>query len=87
VHLRTEGNQVLPNGAATAHRSLRAIKGTPRRMELNTKHPLNILQRRDFAITPLFQRDKYLSTSLSRDSVVLFSCDLFLTCVHVVAAT
>jgi hypothetical protein len=40
---RTEGNQSLPNGAPTAPGSLGAIKGTPRRMEKYTKHPLNIL--------------------------------------------
>jgi hypothetical protein len=44
-----EDNQGLPNGAPTAPRTLGAIKGTPRRMEQNTKHPLNILQYRDTA--------------------------------------
>jgi hypothetical protein len=44
VHPRIEGNQGLPNGAPTAPRSLGTIKGTPRRMEQYTKHPLNILQ-------------------------------------------
>jgi hypothetical protein len=43
VHPRTEGNHGLPNGAPTAPRSLEAIKGTPWRMELHTKHSLNIL--------------------------------------------
>jgi hypothetical protein len=41
VHPRTEGNQGLQIGAPTALRSLRAIKGTSRRMEHHTKHPLN----------------------------------------------
>jgi hypothetical protein len=45
VHPRTDGNQGLPNGAPTAPRFLGAIKGTPRCMELHTKHSLNILQR------------------------------------------
>jgi hypothetical protein len=54
VHPRTEGKQSLPNGPLMAPRSLGAIKGTPRHMEQNPKHPLNILQRRHFAITPLF---------------------------------
>jgi hypothetical protein len=45
VHPRTEGKQGLPNRAPTAPRSLGPIKGTPRRMELYTKHHLNILQR------------------------------------------
>jgi hypothetical protein len=43
---QAEGNQGLPNGAPTAPSSLEAIKGTPWRMELNTKQPLNILQHR-----------------------------------------
>jgi hypothetical protein len=72
VHRRTEGNQSLPNGGPTAPRSLGAIKGTPRCMKHYTKHLLNILQRRDFAITPLFHWDRYLSASLSYDSALLF---------------
>jgi hypothetical protein len=44
VHLRTEGKNCLPNGAATAPNCLGAIKGTPRRMEQYTKPPLNILR-------------------------------------------
>jgi hypothetical protein len=51
VRTRTEGNQSLSNGAPTTPRSLGAIKGTPRRMEQNSKHPLNILRHRDTAIT------------------------------------
>jgi hypothetical protein len=41
VHPRTEGNQGLQIGAPTTPRSLGAIKGTLRRMEHHTKHPLN----------------------------------------------
>jgi hypothetical protein len=74
-------NQSLPNEAPTAPRSLGDIKGTTRRMEQHTKHALNILQCRDFAIMPLFHWDRDLSASLSCDSAVLFSCALFLTCV------
>jgi hypothetical protein len=51
VHPRTKGNQTLPNGALTAPRYLRAIKGTSRRMEHYTKNALNILRHRDTAIT------------------------------------
>jgi hypothetical protein len=51
VDPQTEGNQSLPNGAPTTLRSLRAIKGMPRRMEHTTKHPLNILRHRDTAST------------------------------------
>jgi hypothetical protein len=49
VHPRTEGNQSLSNGAPMTHRSLEAIKETPRRMEQYTKHPLSILRHRDTA--------------------------------------
>jgi hypothetical protein len=72
VHPRTEGNQNLPNGAPTAPRSLGAIKGTLRRMELYTKHPLNILQRLGFATTHSFHCDRDLRISLSCNSATLF---------------
>jgi hypothetical protein len=72
VRPRTEGNQGLLNGAPMAPSSLGAIKGTHRRMEQNTKHPLNILQHRDFANTHLIHCDRDSSTSLSCNSVVLF---------------
>jgi hypothetical protein len=72
MHPWTEDNQGLPIRAQTTPRSLGATKGTSWRMELHTKHPLNILQRRDFAITQLFHCDRDLSTSLSCDSAVLF---------------
>jgi hypothetical protein len=77
VHPWTEGNHSLPNDAPTTPWSLGAIKGTHWWMELNTKHPLNILQRRDFANTQLFHCDRDLSTSLSCNFVVSF-CVLFL---------
>jgi hypothetical protein len=41
-------------------------------MEHNPKHPLNILQRRDFANTHLVHCDRDSSTSLSCNFVVLF---------------
>jgi hypothetical protein len=47
VHHPTEGKNCLPNGAPTTPSCLGAIKGTPRRMEQNTKPPLNILRRLD----------------------------------------
>jgi hypothetical protein len=40
----TEGKHSLPNGAQMAPRSLGAIKGSPRRMEHNTKYSLNTLR-------------------------------------------
>jgi hypothetical protein len=81
VHPRTEGIQSLPNGAPMAPRSLGAIKGTPWCMELHTKHPLNILQRRDSASTQLFHYDRDLSTSLSCNSAVMFRVLFLVLCV------
>jgi hypothetical protein len=49
----TESNQSLPNGTQTAPSRLGAIKEIPRRMEQDTKHSLNIQQRRDIEFTPL----------------------------------
>jgi hypothetical protein len=69
-----EGNNGLPNRAPTAPSCLGAIKGTPRRMEQYTKHPLNILRCRDFEFTHLVHCDRESSTSLSCNSVVLLSC-------------
>ena len=40
----TEGKNCLPGLLSTAPSCLGAIKGTPRRMEENTKHTLNILR-------------------------------------------
>jgi hypothetical protein len=48
---QTEGKNCLPNGDPTALSCLRAIKGTPRCMEHNTKPPLNILRCLDSAST------------------------------------
>jgi hypothetical protein len=45
----TEGKNCLPNGIPTTPSCLGAIKRTSRRMEHNTKHPLNILRCLDFA--------------------------------------
>jgi hypothetical protein len=81
VHPQIEGNQGLSNGGPTAPRSLGAIKGTPRRMELHTKHPLNILQCRDFTNTHLVHCDRDSSTSLSCNSAVLFYVLVLVLCV------
>jgi hypothetical protein len=87
VHPRTKGNYDLPNGVPMAPGCLRAIKGTPRRMEQYTKHPLNILRNRDFEYTRLVHCDRDSSTYLSCNSnVLLFVCS-FLSCVRVVPAT
>jgi hypothetical protein len=71
VQPRTEGNQSLPIGTQTTRGYLGAIIETPRRMEHNTKHPLNILQCLDFASTHSFHCDRDLSTSLSCNSAAL----------------
>jgi hypothetical protein len=47
----TEGKNCLPNEVTTAPSCLGSIKGTPRRMEKNTKPPLNILRILDSAST------------------------------------
>jgi hypothetical protein len=53
VHHPIEGKICLPSWSPTAASCLRAIKGTPRRMEHNTKHPLSILRLLDSTSTHL----------------------------------
>jgi hypothetical protein len=74
VRPRAEGNYGLPNGAPTTPSCLGAIKGTPRRMEQDTKHLLNILRHRDFAFTHPVHYERVSSTFLICNSVVLLSC-------------
>jgi hypothetical protein len=74
VRPRAEGNYGLTNGAPMAPSYLGAIKGTPRRMELDTKQLLNILRCRDFTFMHLAHCDRDSSTFLSCNSVVLLSC-------------
>jgi hypothetical protein len=62
VRQPTEGENCLPNGDPTAPSCLGAIKGTPRRMEHNTKPPLNILRRLDSANMHPDTCDRDLST-------------------------
>jgi hypothetical protein len=47
VRQSTEGNNCLPGMLSTAPSCLGAIKGTPRRMEEDTKHPLSIPKNQD----------------------------------------
>jgi hypothetical protein len=47
VHQATEGKNCLPGMLSTAPSCLGAIKGTPRRMEENTKHSLRIPKHQD----------------------------------------
>jgi hypothetical protein len=72
VRQRTEGNQDLPNIVPTTPSSLGPIKGTLRRMEQNTKPPLNNLRRLDSASTHSIHCDGDFSTSLRYDSAALF---------------
>jgi hypothetical protein len=51
VHHSTEGRNCLPRFSPTAPSCLGAIKGTPRRMEKNTKLTRNILRHLDSAFT------------------------------------
>jgi hypothetical protein len=57
VHQATEGKNCLPGMLSTAPSCLGAIKGTPRRMEEHTKHPLSIPKHQDFDSTHLILCD------------------------------
>jgi hypothetical protein len=57
VRQATEGKISLPGMLSTAPSCLGAIKGTPRRMEEDTKHTQSIPKRQDFDSTHLFLRD------------------------------
>jgi hypothetical protein len=48
VRQATEGKNCLPGMHSMAPSCLGAIKGTPRRMEVNTKHSLSIPKHQDF---------------------------------------
>jgi hypothetical protein len=63
VHHPTEGKNCLPGLLSTAPSCLGAIKGTPRRMEENTKHSLIIPKHQDFILAHLFHCDSNLSSS------------------------
>jgi hypothetical protein len=57
VRQATEGKISLPGMLSTAPSCLGAIKGTPRRMEDNTKNTQSIPKHQDFDSTHLFLRD------------------------------
>src|SRR5688572_29561862 len=57
VHQSTEGKISLPRLLSTAPSCLGAIKGTPRRMEENTKHSYNIPKHQDINSAPLILCD------------------------------
>jgi hypothetical protein len=54
VRQSTEGKISLPRMLSTAPSYLGAIKGTPRRMEEDTKHPLNIVDHSHIILAYLF---------------------------------
>jgi hypothetical protein len=54
VRQSTEGKISLPRLLSTAPSCLGAIKGTPRRMEENTKHPLSTLDHSHIILAHLF---------------------------------
>jgi hypothetical protein len=62
VHHSTEGKNDLPNWSPTAPSCLGAIKGTPRRMDDNTKLSRNILRLPDFVSTHLIRSVSDLSS-------------------------
>jgi hypothetical protein len=63
VRHETEGNNCLPGLLSTAPSCLGAIKGTPRRMEENTKHSLIISKHQVFILARLILCDSNLSSS------------------------
>jgi hypothetical protein len=66
VHQSTEGKNCLPGMLSTAPSYLGAIKGTPRRMEDNTKHTLSILDHSHFVLAHSFDILSDLSSVLVR---------------------
>jgi hypothetical protein len=62
VHHPTEGMICLPGLPPTAPSCLRAIKGTPRRMEEDTKHSLIIPKHQDSILAHLIRCDSNLSS-------------------------
>jgi hypothetical protein len=54
VHQSIEGKNCLPGMLSTAPSCLGAIKGTPRRMEGDTKHTLSILDHSHFVFAHSF---------------------------------
>jgi hypothetical protein len=66
VRQATEGKNCLPGMLSTAPSCLGAIKGTPRRKEENTKHPLSIVDHSHFILADLFDIPSDLSSVLVR---------------------
>jgi hypothetical protein len=66
VRQLTEGKNCLPGMLSTAPSCLGAIKGTPRRMEEDTKHTLSILDHSHFVFAHSFDILSDLSSVLVR---------------------
>jgi hypothetical protein len=66
VRQATDGKNCLPGMLSTAPSCLGAIKGTPRRMEENTKQPLSIVDHPHFILAHLFDILSDLSSVLVR---------------------
>jgi hypothetical protein len=66
VRQAIEGMNCLPGMLSTAPSYLGAIKGTPRRMEENTKHPLSIVDHSHSILAHLFDILSDLSSVLVR---------------------
>jgi hypothetical protein len=88
VRQSTEGKNCLPGMLSTALSCLRAIKGTPRRMEEDTKHTLSILDHSHFVLAHSFDILSDLSSVLVRTLRYSFElkswpcvCVLLWTCV------
>ena len=67
VRQATEGKNCLPGMLSTAPSCLGAIKGTPRRMEEDTKHSLSIVDHSHFVLAHLFNIPSDLSSVLVRN--------------------
>jgi hypothetical protein len=88
VRQSTEGKNCLPGMLSTAPSCLGAIKGTPRRMEEDTKHTLSILDHSHFVFAHSFDILSDLSSVLVRTLRYSFElkswpcvCVLLWTCV------
>jgi hypothetical protein len=68
VRQSIEGKNCLPGMLSTAPSCLGAIKGTPRRMEEYTKHPLSIVDHSHSILAHLFDILSDLSSVLVRTS-------------------
>jgi hypothetical protein len=68
VRQATEGKNCLPGMLSMAPSCLGAIKGTPRRMEKTSKHPLSIVDHSHFILAHLFDIFSDLSSVLVRTS-------------------